>query len=98
MKIATLLSLSLLLTLHVGAQTNSYTVTPIVNDTQDPFLINPWGLSRPVKSSLAENEWWISDSATGYTTLYSANKTGSDSLSPLVITIPTANGAGVGSP
>jgi len=98
MKLAVLFSLSFFLAASVYSQTNSYTVTPIVNNTQDPFLINPWGLSRPVKSSLAENEWWVSDNLSGYTTLYYANKTGSNSLAPLFITIPTASGTGAGSP
>jgi uncharacterized protein (TIGR03118 family) len=80
------------------AQTNSYTVTPIVNNTQDSYLINPWGLSRLSNSGLNDNEWWVSDNGTGYTTLYYANKSGSQSLAPLVITIPTANGTGIGSP
>jgi uncharacterized protein (TIGR03118 family) len=87
-----------LLCLTVSAQTNSYTVTPIVNNTQDPYLINPWGLSRPVSSSLAENEWWVSDNGTGYTTLYYADKTGGQALAPLVISVPSANGTGHGSP
>jgi uncharacterized protein (TIGR03118 family) len=90
--------LLLLLCFAAGAQTNSYTVTPIVNNTQDQYLINPWGLSRPVSPGLAENEWWTADNATGYTTLYYANKQGSQSLAPLVIAIPSANGIGHGSP
>jgi hypothetical protein len=28
----------------VDAQTNSYTVTSIIDSTQDPYLFNPWGL------------------------------------------------------
>src|SRR5689334_3539754 len=80
------------------AQSNSYTVTPIVNNSQDSFLINPWGMSRPVKASLNENEWWLSDNGTGFTTLYSANKSGGQSLSPLFIAIATASGTGIGSP
>jgi uncharacterized protein (TIGR03118 family) len=98
MKLAYRLMLVLLLGLVAGAQTNSYTATPIVNNTQDPFLVNPWGLSRPVNPNLAENEWWVSDNATGYTTLYYADKTGAQSLAPLVIAIPTATGTGTGSP
>jgi uncharacterized protein (TIGR03118 family) len=81
-----------------GAQTNSYTVTPIVNNTQDLYLVNPWGMSRPSKATTTENEWWVSDNATGYTTLYYANQTGAESLAPLVITIPSASGTGIGSP
>jgi uncharacterized protein (TIGR03118 family) len=80
------------------AQSNSYTVTPIVTNQQDPQLVNAWGLSRPVKASLNENEWWVSDNATGLSTLYVANKSGIQSRSPLFITIPTAIGTGTGSP
>jgi uncharacterized protein (TIGR03118 family) len=80
------------------AQTNSYTVTPIIDNTQDSFLINPWGLSKPSKASTPEGEWWVSDNATGYTTLYYANQTGGNSLVPLQIVVPTASGFGTGSP
>ena len=98
MKLARLIAVAVLTCLAASAQTNSYTVTPIVDNTQDSFLINPWGLSRPVKPSLAEGEWWVSDNVTGYTTLYYANKKGIQSLAPLVITIPTGFGTGTGSP
>jgi uncharacterized protein (TIGR03118 family) len=98
MKIAGLMVISLLLCITAAAQTNSYTVTPIVNDTQDPYLINPWGLSRPSSASLSENEWWVSDNGTGYTTLYYADKSGGQSLAPLVISIPPASGIGHGYP
>src|SRR5579885_1200579 len=98
MKVAHSVVLALLVCLGASAQINSYTVTPIVTNTQDSYLVNPWGLSRPAKSTLSENEWWVSDNATGFTTLYYANKTGIHSLAPLVITIPTANGSGTGSP
>lgn len=80
-----------------GAQ-NAYTVTPIVNNTQDPFLINPWGLSRPAKSTSSDNYWWASDNATGFTTLYFADKSGAQSLAGLVISVPSATGAGKGTP
>jgi len=98
MKIAWLAGVLLLLCVPGFAQTNNYTVTPIVNNTQDSFLINPWGVSRAIKSTVGENEWWVSDEGTGVTTLYYANKTGKQSLAPLVITIPPASGTGVGSP
>jgi len=98
MKTTCIICIAFLLCLGAIAQTNSYTVTPIVNNTQDPFLVNPWGLSREVKPSLADNEWWVADNATGYTTLYYADKSGGASLAPLQIVIPTANGTGVGSP
>jgi hypothetical protein len=79
-----------------GAQVNTYTVTPIIDDTEDQFLINPWGMSRPVDPSLPEGEWWLSDNGTGFTTLYDVSKSGPASLLPLVITIPSANGTSVG--
>jgi uncharacterized protein (TIGR03118 family) len=77
-----------------GAQTNNYTVSNIVTNTQDSRLVNPWGLSRPAKASLTENEWWISDQVTGLSTLYDANGT----IVPLAVTIPPASGTGPGSP
>jgi uncharacterized protein (TIGR03118 family) len=98
MRICCVAGMVLVMCLAVSAQTNSYTVTPIVNNTQDSFLVNPWGLSRPAKSSISENEWWVSDNGTGYTTLYYADKTGSQALAPLAIIIPTAIGTGTGTP
>ena len=62
------------------AQANSYKVTNIIDNTQDPFLFNPWGLSRPTKSSARENEWWVADNNTGFSTLYYADKSGPPSL------------------
>jgi uncharacterized protein (TIGR03118 family) len=92
------IGLALIGCLPAGAQTNSYTVTPIVNNSQDSFLVNPWGLSRPVKATLNDGEWWASDNVTGFSTLYYADKSGAQSRAGLVITIPTANGSGTGSP
>lgn len=97
MKVACLVGM-LLLCLAAGAQTNSYTATPIVDNTQDSFLVNPWGLSRPVNQNKTENEWWTADNATGFTTLYYANQQGAQSIAPLVISIPSANGVGHGTP
>ena len=82
MKVAALAAVFCMLSTGSIAQVNSYKVTPIVNNTQDPFLVNPWGMSRPIKATVAENEWWTSDSFTGFTTLYYANQTGSASLAP----------------
>jgi len=98
MRIACLSGVVVLMCLAAGAQTNSYTSTPIVNNTQDSFLVNPWGLSRPMSSSVTENEWWTSDNGTGNSTLYYANQMGSQSLAGLVITIPSASGSGRGTP
>jgi len=98
MKFAALASLLCLLCTLSVAQVDSYTVTPIVDSSVDTYLINPWGISRPIKSTISENEWWVSDNMTGFTTLYYANKTGIGSLALLVISIPAANGIGHGSP
>jgi uncharacterized protein (TIGR03118 family) len=98
MRIACFVAIALFSVMDVSAQANSYTITPIVNNTQDSFLVNPWGLSRPAKASTKENEWWASDNATGYTTLYYANETGSQSLAGLVISVPSATGSGLGTP
>ena len=55
----------------------------------DANLGNPWGMSaNPI------GPWWISDNATGLSTLYN----GSGSPQSLVVTIPSANGTDVGSP
>lgn len=101
MKPAHALGLSLVLlavALPAAAQTNSYTVTNIIDNTQDAWLLNPWGLSRPSRNNVAETEWWVSDQITGVSTLYYADKTGPASLAPLVVTIPPAPGRSIGSP
>jgi hypothetical protein len=46
-------------------QTNLVSDTSGVAPVTDPQLVNPWGLSRSSSSP-----WWISDNATGLTTLY----------------------------
>jgi uncharacterized protein (TIGR03118 family) len=97
-KRAWLLGITLLFVLDAGAQTNSYTVTNIVDNTQDKFLFNPWGMSRPSNPALRENEWWVADNITGFSTLYYADRMGSASLAPLVIKIPAARRRGTGSP
>ena len=47
--------------------------------TQDPNLVNPWGLSRST-----DGAWWVSDNGTGLSTLYNA----AGKAVPLVVTIP----------
>src|SRR5207244_9226078 len=65
-----------------------YTQTNLVSDTSgvapvtDPQLVNPWGLSRSSSSP-----WWISDNATGLSTLYN----GAGAKQSLVVTIPQAD-------
>ena len=85
-----------LLPVGAGAQTTNYTVTNIVTSSQDARLVNPWGLSRPLKSTAKENEWWTSDQGTGLSTLYDANGT----IVDLQVTVPPAPGSGnpTGSP
>lgn len=75
--------------------TNSYTLTSLVSDIPgqatftDSHLVNPWGLSRGASSF-----WWVSDEATGVSTLYN----GAGTPQTLVVTIPTASGTGTGTP
>jgi uncharacterized protein (TIGR03118 family) len=65
-----------------------YTQTDLVSNTSgvapvtDPQLINPWGISRGSGSP-----WWISDNATGFSTLYD----GAGVKQPLIVTIPPAD-------
>jgi len=98
MKIPYIAGIALLFCIGADAQSTGYTVTNIITNTQDSYLINPWGLSRPASSKPKENEWWSSDNATGFSTLYYANKSGASSLAALVVTIPPASGTGPGSP
>jgi len=103
MKYGCLLAIVLLLCLGASAQTNSYTVTNIITNTNtgvgtDPNLVNPWGLSRPSTKSIGENEWWASDNVTGLSTLYYVNRGGNANVTALKITIPPAIGTGTGTP
>ena len=72
---------------------NSYTVKNIVTNTQDAHLINPWGISRAASKTVGENQWWVSDQVTGFSTLYDAN----GAIVGLKVTIPSAT-TGKGSP
>jgi uncharacterized protein (TIGR03118 family) len=94
MRNAFTLGAALLFSAAANAQTNSYTVSSIVTNTQDASLVNPWGLSRVARSTLTENEWWTSDQVTGLSTLYDANGT----IAGLAVTIPPAGTSGLGSP
>jgi uncharacterized protein (TIGR03118 family) len=87
---------TLLMCLGAWAQTgtNSYTLVNLVTNTNDPNLINPWGLSRPVNPQAKENEWWTSNQGTGTSGLYDADGT----VVKLVVTIPSASGVGHGTP
>src|SRR5712671_6096890 len=78
------------LTLIMGAVSfaQHYTQTNLVSNSAgiapvtDPQLINPWGLSRASGSP-----WWISDNATGFSTLYN----GVGAKQALIVTIPPAD-------
>jgi uncharacterized protein (TIGR03118 family) len=68
--------------------TQHYKQTPLVSNlaslapTVDPHLVNAWGMARSSTSP-----WWIADNGTGLSTLY----TGTGSIVPLVVTIPSAD-------
>src|ERR1700691_4256949 len=94
MRIKVLLSAAFLSCVAAEAQTNSYTVSNVVTNTTDARLVNPWGLSRPARASLTENEWWTADQVTGLSTLYYASGT----IVGLQVTIPPAGTTGTGSP
>jgi uncharacterized protein (TIGR03118 family) len=74
-------------------QTNLVSNTPGVAAVTDPQLINPWGLSRNSGSP-----WWVSDQATGFSTLYN----GPGAKQGLIVTIPptdpTNKNTPIGSP
>lgn len=85
-----------LLTCLATPASAQYTVTNLVSNQSaigtnpaDPDLINAWGVI-----SLAASPFWVSDNGTGKSTLYNSlgQKQG------LVVTIPSANGTGQGTP
>src|SRR5712671_5198201 len=63
-------------------QTNLVSNTAGVAPVTDPQLINPWGLSRGSGSP-----WWVSDQATGFSTLYN----GAGAKQSLIVTVPPAD-------
>jgi uncharacterized protein (TIGR03118 family) len=63
-------------------------VTGVGNFT-DPHLANAWGIA-----ALPGGPAWVSDNATGLSTVYSAQ----GDPEQLVVTIPTASGSGTGTP
>ena len=63
-------------------QTNLVSSTSGVAPVTDPQLVNPWGLSRGSGSP-----WWVSDNATGFSTLYN----GAGAKQSLIVTIPPAD-------
>jgi len=70
-------------------QTNLVANTSGVAATTDASLVNPWGISRG-----SGTPWWVSDNATGLSTLYS----GVGTKEGLVVTIPAAKTGATGSP
>jgi len=77
-----------------------YTRTDLVTNSgtggtvQDPHLVNGWGLV-----STGTSPFWVSDNATGVSTLYSISNTNGVAASPvgLVVAIPSVSG-GPGTP
>lgn len=63
-------------------QSNLVSSTSGIAPVTDPQLINPWGLSRSSSSP-----WWISDNATGLSTLYN----GAGAKQSLIVAIPQAD-------
>jgi len=63
-------------------QINLVSNTSGVAAVTDPQLINPWGISRGSGSP-----WWISDNATGFSTLYN----GAGTKQSLIVTIPPSD-------
>src|SRR6266446_9718520 len=63
-------------------QTNLVSSTSGVAPVTDLQLINPWGISR-----MSVSAWWISDNATGFSTLYD----GAGVKQSLIVTIPPAD-------
>lgn len=75
-------------------QQNAYIITPLVSDlpgakVTDPNLKNSWG----VAFSPGASPFWVSDNATGLSTLYDGDGT----IVPLVVTIPCPSPFGQGS-
>jgi len=63
-------------------QTNLVSNASGVAPVTDPQLINPWGISRG-----SGTPWWVSDNATGFSTLYN----GAGAKQSLIVTIPPAD-------
>jgi uncharacterized protein (TIGR03118 family) len=63
-------------------QTNLVSNTSGIAPVTDPQLVNPWGISRNSGSP-----WWVSDNATGLSTLYN----GAGAKQSLIVTIPPAD-------
>jgi uncharacterized protein (TIGR03118 family) len=55
----------------------------------DPLQVNGWGLARG-----ADGPWWVSDQGSGWSTIYN----GQGVKQGLVVSVPSASGAGPGQP
>jgi uncharacterized protein (TIGR03118 family) len=79
---------AMVLTMASTCPAQQYKQTNLVSNTSgdapvtDPQLINAWGLSRASGSP-----WWVSDNATGVSTLYN----GAGAKQSLIVTIPPAD-------
>jgi hypothetical protein len=90
MKLSLRFTVSGVLALTIGAACfgQHYTQTNLVSNASgvapvtDPQLINPWGISRGSGSP-----WWVSDNATGLTTLHN----GAGAKQSLIVTIPPSD-------
>ena len=88
-------SLTLALLLTSSAAMAQYKVTNLVSNQAgqaihtDPLLVNAWGLAYG-----PGGPFWISDQATGWSTLYN----GGGTKQGLEVVIPAASGSGTGSP
>src|SRR5580698_3260800 len=90
-----LLMLLIMASLALPAAAQKVDITYLTSDisavgpNNDPNLVNPWGMSIS-----PTGPWWLSDNTSGLSTLYN----GSGQPQGLVVTIPTFNGSGTGSP
>jgi uncharacterized protein (TIGR03118 family) len=88
-------SVGLLAILAGAASAQQFSITNLVSDgsvaavTVDPSLVNPWGMSFS-----PSGEFWVSDNATGVSTLYNT----AGIKNPLTVAIPPATGTGIGNP
>jgi uncharacterized protein (TIGR03118 family) len=91
----TALSLLAMALLSLPAFAQSYQATILNSDlanispNTDPNLTNPWGLVAG-----PSGPWWVSDNGTGLSTLYD----GTGTTLGLVVTIPSWDGSGTGTP
>jgi uncharacterized protein (TIGR03118 family) len=98
-KIGRIMAFSVSLVVALGMISSSafaqYTVTNLVSNQKgkaenlDPSLVNAWGISYA-----PGGPFWVSDNGTGLSTLYTA----AGIKQSLVVTIPSSDGAGTGSP